>query len=76
MAENATGAALGAGATTVFDDADDLLARLFDLCSPEQKGRGRSPREVLAKLPAAERAQLLDRLPPGLRDDVRRLIGR
>lgn len=78
MAQNVTDAGeTDAGDTTTdFDDQDDLLRRLFELCSPEQKARGGSPREVLARLSAAERVQLLDRLSPALREEVRRLLGR
>ena len=62
--------------TTEFDDADDLLRRLFDLCSPEQQRRGRTPREALARLSPAERAQLLQQLAPTFRRRVRKQIGR
>ena len=57
QSSNDTGAA-----TTDFDDEDELLRLLFELCSPDQKLRGSSPREVLARLSPAERARLLDGL--------------
>lgn len=67
----------GAGdPTTEFDDADDLLRRLFDLCSPEQQRRGRTPREALARLSPDERARLLQQLGPAAREEVRKQIGR
>jgi hypothetical protein len=70
------GAPMTGSSTPNFDDEDDLLERLVELCSPEQQRRGTSPREVLAKLAPAERAELLDRLAPALREELRRLIGR
>lgn len=62
--------------TTDFDEADDLLRRLFDLCTPEQQRRGSTPREALARLSPAERAQLLQRLSPAVREEMRLRIGR
>jgi hypothetical protein len=35
---------------------------MLALCSAEQKSRGTTPREVLARLSPAERVELLDRL--------------
>jgi hypothetical protein len=70
------GAVEAGGTSTDFDDADDLLVRLYELCSPEQKQRGRTAREVLGKLLAHERAEVMDRLSPELREEMRRLIGR
>lgn len=70
------GAPPAAGPTTDFDEEDELLVRLFELCSPEQRRRGDTPRDVLATLTAAERGELLGKLAPAARDDVRRWIGR
>lgn len=61
---------------TDFDDQDELLAALYDLCTPEQKLRANTPRETLAKLAPSERASLLKKLAPGLRDQLRQLIGK
>lgn len=68
MAENPAdaGAALAGETTSDFDDTDELLGRLFALCSPEQKLRGKTPREVLARLQAGERRQLLAKLSSSL----------
>lgn len=71
-----SGAPPGGGPTTDFDDEDELLVRLFEHCSPEQKRRGDTPRQVLATLTPAERGELLGKLAPSARDDVRRCIGR
>ncbi len=71
-----SGAPPAGGPTTDFDDEDELLVRLFEHCSPEQKLRGSTPREVLATLTPAERGQLLGKLVPSVRDVVRRWIGR
>ncbi|MEZ4302799.1 MAG: hypothetical protein R3B70_48195 [Polyangiaceae bacterium] len=45
-----------------FDRDDELLARVFELCSPEQKMRGATPREVLMRLAPEERTELLERV--------------